>query len=89
MNISQEDGRSIIYEDHEDWSTIETEIVDTRRWSIDYSGIFKHIPTQKFYRLYWSVGATEQQDESPFEYDNPDPIEVHQLEKTILVWKDV
>jgi hypothetical protein len=52
-------------------------------------GIFKHIASEKFYRLCWSVGATEQQDEQPFEYDEPEPVEVEQVEELIKVWKTV
>jgi len=59
---------------------VKHEIVGKRRWSVDYWAVFKH--EGKFYGT--SVGATERQDESPYEYA-PDEIEcpevfpVHQL----------
>ena len=42
------------------------EIVDTTRWSILYDLVFEF--EGKFYRTSYSVGATESQDESPWEY---------------------
>lgn len=67
---------------------VSTEMVDTSRWSIIYEMIFKY--NDKFYRTCYSVGATETQDESPWEYeDEVDCFEVHQVEKTVLVWEAV
>lgn len=43
------------------------EIVDTSRWSIHYTLVFSY--DGKFYQTQYSRGATESQDESPFEYD--------------------
>jgi len=43
------------------------EIVDTSRWSIIYSIVFKH--EGKFYQTSYSIGATESQDEGPWEYE--------------------
>lgn len=42
-------------------------IVDTSRWSIIHELIFRH--EGKLYRTDYRVGATEQQDESPWEYE--------------------
>jgi len=47
---------------------IETEIYGRTRWSVMYSMIFKVIATGKYYSTYYSKGATEMQDESPYEY---------------------
>lgn len=56
---------------------IEKEVSDTSRWSINYDCIFKL--DGKFYRTYFSEGATESQDESAFQYDN-DWVEVDEVE---------
>lgn len=45
---------------------IENEISERSRWSIHYSVVFKY--QDKFYLTIYSAGATEHQDESPFEY---------------------
>ncbi len=89
MKLTREEAQDIVCDDHVGWKTVETNIVDTNRWSIIYEGIFEHGPSGKFYELSWSVGATEQQDESPFEYEDPTPIEVHQVEKLVKVWEGV
>lgn len=69
MKLSPEEARRVVYEDTSDFELIEKNVIDTSRWSIQYEGVFKHIETEKFYRLYWDVGATEYQDSSPFEYE--------------------
>ena len=56
-----------------DGETIEDKITEKSRWSLYHRRIFKH--DGKLYETYYSVGATEQQDESPYE-DEPDEIEV-------------
>ena len=67
------------------------ELVDTSRWSNIYELVFKDVESGLYYQTTYSVGATECQDESPFEYD-PDEIEcsqVEQVEKVVKVWQDV
>jgi len=67
----------------------EPKIIDTSRWSIIYSAIFLH--DGKYYETTYSCGATEMQDESPYEY-GPDEIEcteVAPVTKTITVYEKV
>ncbi len=65
---------------------IEDEIIDNSRWSIQHRIVFKWTDG-KYYQCYYSVGATEQQDESPWEYDDEVAcIEVEQEEVTIKKW---
>lgn len=87
LKITREEGKDIVYECLDDWEKIEENVVDTSRWSIRYVGIFKHIPSGKYYQMSWSVGATEYQDERPFDYEDPDLIEVEQVEVKVLVWQ--
>lgn len=89
MKLTREEARLVVGDDHDDWITVETKIVDNSRWSITHEGIFQHGPTGKFYQMSYSVGATEQQDERPFEYYDPEPVEVHQVEKLVKVWEKV
>ena len=68
---------------------LEAKIVGKRRWSIEYAEIFEH--EGKFYRTRYNVGATEMQDESPYEND-ADEIEcpeVHKVSKMVDVWEPV
>jgi len=65
-------------------AAIKDTIVDTSRWSIHHEIIFEF--QGKFYRTYYSVGATETQDESPWKYD--DKIKCTEVEiKQVLVSK--
>lgn len=66
---------------------IENEQIDNSRWSIISRLVFKY--QGKFYATTYSRGATEMQDESPFEYE-PDMIEckeVFPVEKTVIVYE--
>ncbi|MNK09912.1 hypothetical protein D3C87_279120 [compost metagenome] len=67
--------------DNTELETISDEQFDTSRWSIHSRLIFKHIDgdVETFYYVDYSEGATEQQDERPFEYED-DEIECFQAE---------
>jgi len=68
---------------------VRNEIVDTRRWSIDHYLVFSY--KDKFWGVSYSTGATECQDEAPFEYDE-DEIECVELvpeEKTVIEYVPV
>ena len=62
---------------------ISRDIIDTSRWSIHYELIFKL--KDKFYMTWYTEGATEQQDERPWECDNTvDCEEVEPVEVTVI-----
>jgi hypothetical protein len=70
------------------YSAIYKEIVDTSRWSIHNRCIFEH--DGKFYEAFYSVGATESQDESPWEYDKDvECTEVELREVKVKKWVPV
>lgn len=58
------------------YSAILDEITDTSRWSIHHRIIFAY--QEKFWETYYSEGATEMQDESPWEYE--DEVECSEVE---------
>lgn len=65
------------------------EITGNSRWSINHKWVFGH--EGKFYESSYSCGATESQDESPYEYDN-DEIECPEVELrevTVKKWMPV
>ena len=70
-----------------DVEVIKDELIENDRWSLHYSMIFKL--DGKFYETYYQRGATEQQDEQPYEYDNNeiDCYEVFPVEKTITIYE--
>ncbi len=55
-----------------DESIIKDEITDHDRWTVTYKRIFRH--EGKFYLTHYSIGATEMQEQSMYEYE-PDEIE--------------
>ena len=50
------------------YSALENNITSTGRWTVHHKIIFEY--GGKFYSAYYSEGATEQQDESPWEYQS-------------------
>jgi len=70
------------------YSAIKDDIVDTSRWSIHREIIFAY--EGKFYRTYYSEGATEMQDERPWEYETEiECIEVELKEVKVKKWVEV
>lgn len=67
--------------------TIESDIVDHSRWSVGHRRVFEF--EGKFYLTFYSRGATESQDESPYEYDDEEIEcqEVFPVQKTITVYE--
>lgn len=76
-NLTQDDAREIVFEAKEDWTKIEASIDSTGRWNENWSGVFLHEPTDTYWSTYWSRGATEQQPNGPFEYEEPDFTQVY------------
>lgn len=55
-----------------DFQLVKEELFDTSRWSHHYERIYKDLNTGKFYSTTYSRGATECQDERPYEFDGPE-----------------
>ena len=62
---------------------VQSELVDTSRWSNIHEVVYKDLDSGKFYSSTYSVGATECQDERPYENDGDD------IEFTEVVPKEV
>jgi hypothetical protein len=82
----------------EDWDDfalkfelMQEELCDTSRWSHIYERVYKDLTTGKFYSTSYSVGATEKQDERPYEYDGEEVefVEVKPVEKVIITYETV
>jgi len=91
MKLTQEEGRMVVWGDHDDFEQVKgtNQIVDHSRWSVCYTAVFLHKPSGKHFELDWSVGATESQDEGPFEHSDPKPIEVEAKEVMVTKWVKV
>lgn len=86
MELTADEARGMLWEDMpEGVEVIYDKIIDNRRWSIDHEIVIKK--DGKFYMDTYSVGATESQDESPWEYSEPNFVEVFPHEETITVYR--
>lgn len=81
--------QEIAYDDYSEANLIEDNIVEVSRWSIIHEIIFEY--KEKFYKSSYSKGATEMQDESPYEYDEDmiNCTEVEQKEIMVKQWVEV
>lgn len=71
------------------YEAIRDKVIDNSRWSIFHEIVFED-RDGKHYRTTYSVGATECQDEAPWEYDDQiECTEVEQKEVTIMDWVPV
>lgn len=78
----------VLNDDVEDARVCEITITGTSRWSIHYSMVFKY--DGKTYQARYREGATEMQDESPWEYESEvECIEVRPVTKTVTVYEPV
>ena len=77
MKFKREVLKAIVYDDCINAKKVEDTITGTTRWSILHTMVFEYVG--KFYRSTYSEGATEQQDERPYEYD-PEEIECPEVE---------
>jgi hypothetical protein len=91
MELSREDARQVIWDEHPDWSMAPDtkRLVDHRRWYVIYEAVFCHKPTNLHYRLQWPIPATESQEMDAFEYSDPEPVLVEQKEVIALAWVPV
>lgn len=71
-----------------DVEVIEDTITSTSRWSVHHDLVFRLGPTH--YSTSYSVGATEQQNERPWEYEEEvECVEVRAVQKTITAWEPI
>lgn len=73
IQIPKSEMQDLIYT-----TVVRTRIIDHRRWAVTYEVIFER--DGKLYRSTYDRGATEYQNEEPYEYDN-DPVECKEVRK--------
>lgn len=94
MKFPKEFLQGLVYEEEAKFNgkiatIIDDKICNNSRWSIQHEAHFEY--DGKFYATYYNVGATEMQDEAPYEDDNSEIEcdEVRQVEKLVKVWEFV
>ena len=89
MKFKKEVLKEMLYDEHDTslYHVVLDKIVSANRWSILNRLVFKY--QDKFYESTYSRGATEIQDERPYEYE-PDEIEckeVYEYEKVVKYYE--
>jgi hypothetical protein len=75
VKLSAYDMREILY-DNNGGEVVLDEMIDHQRWSILHRMVFRK--DDHFYQTTYSIGATESQDEQPWEYESE--VEVQEVE---------
>ena len=83
LNLTSKQGRDII-DGHYNFAIIEDKIVGKRRWSIEYEIVVQRKSDGKYFKDGYRRGATENQDESPYEWSEPNFTEVFPVTKTYI-----
>lgn len=76
--------QDIAFGDNPDFKVIEDKVIDTSRWSIFYEVIVKRISDGKYFRSFYSTGATECQDQVAYENDDLKFTQVTPVEKVVI-----
>ncbi len=87
LNLTSGQGRDIINGDDSNFVIIEDRIVGTRRWSVVYEIVVQRKTDGKYFKDGYRRGATESQDERPYEYSEPNFTEVFPVTKTYIVYE--
>ena len=87
LNLTSKQGRDIVDGEDSNFVTIEDRIVGTRRWSVVYEIVVQRKTDGKYFRDGYRRGATESQDESPYEYSEPNFTEVFPVTKTYIIYE--
>ena len=87
LNLTNKQGRDIVNGEDSNFVIIEDRIVGTRRWSVVYEIVVQRKTDGKYFRDGYRRGATESQDESPYEYSEPNFTEVFPVTKTYIVYE--
>jgi len=86
MKFKKEMLQEIVYDDCMFAEMVEDNIIDNTRWSIIHKMVFRY--KDRFYQVIYSEGATEQQEEIPFEHaaEEIECPEVEQKEVKVKKW---
>lgn len=82
LALTKEQARDIIWGSNKDFIEIQDDIVEHRRWSVVHEIIVQRKSDGKYFKDNYNTGATENQDERPYEYTEPNFTEVFPVTKT-------
>jgi hypothetical protein len=87
LALTKDEARRLIRGNLDGYETVEEKIIDTTRWSIITEVVVRRLSDGKFFSDSYSSGATESQDESPYDNDDPNFTEVFPIEKVIISYE--
>lgn len=87
-SFTEDDLRLAVFGDLDGFSVVKDDITDTGRWDVHHTAILKEDATGKLYRVHYSRGATEMQDEGP-QFHTNEVAEVEAFETTVTDYREV
>lgn len=87
LTLTKEQARDIIYGDSKDFVEIQNEIVEHGRWNVVHEIVIQRKFDGRYFMDRYDVGATESQDEEPYEYFDPNFREVFPVTKTYIEYE--
>ncbi len=84
LSLTKDEARAAMSGRLEGFRVTIDKIIDKSRWACQYELVIMRLSDGRFFRDYYSAGSTEQQDESPWEYDEPDFKEVYPVTKEVI-----
>ncbi len=86
LDLTPEQARDILWGDAKGYTIISDTECGSRRWSIDHDLVIRRDSDGLFFRASYSVGATESQEESPWQYGAPDFRQCWPREKVVVAY---
>jgi hypothetical protein len=87
LDLTEQEARNIVWEDDENFNIVYDRQTGTSRWSIIHEVVVQRLSDGKFFKSTYRTGATECQDERPYENTLPIFTEVEPVERTIIVYE--
>lgn len=87
LEITKEDARELVWGGLAGFEVVKDDITGTRRWSEDHRIVVRRKSDDKLFIGTYSQGLTESQDESPFEYSDPDFEEAEAYETVVVKYR--
>jgi hypothetical protein len=89
--FKKEDLLEVLDDSSEGLEKVSDTITGKSRWSLNHALVFREKATGRHFSVGYSEGATEQQDEGPWEHD-PDDVEVTEVrpvQRTVTAYEPV
>jgi hypothetical protein len=87
LTLTGEQARDAIMDDLPGYKVIKNKMVETGRWTVSYRVVIQRESDGKYFADGYRRGATEQQCERPWEFDDPNFTEVFKKEKIVYVYE--